>query len=204
MRIIFGVPLVLGACVLATACSSKSPLPGDSHTAASSTAADSGMAMSPATGMSGMQHMSGMSGDPDHDFLRMMSDHHKGMIAMARLAIDSRENLSVKPDARELDKKQNAEIAKMTAILDRQYKDAYTPKVLPDNQQMVDELKGKSGKDFSRAFLSTVIMHHQEAIKMIDAYLPTAKNPEVKSMAEKMKADQTKEIAAFQKELTAL
>ena len=35
---------------------------------------------------------------------------------------------------------------------------------------------------------------------MIDEYLPKAKKPQVKSMAEKMKSDQTGEIADFQEE----
>jgi putative membrane protein len=91
----------------------------------------------------------------------------------------------------------------MVTMLDKQYKDDYTPTIIPDNQQMVDELKGKSGKDYSRTFLANVIKHHEQAVKMIDDYLPTARNAEVKSMAEKMKADQTKEIAKFQKKLAA-
>lgn len=155
------------------------------------------------TGMGDMQNMAGMTGDSDHDFLRMMSDHHKGLIAMAHPTIESKENLSVKPDARQLDKKQDAELEKMITMLDKQYNDDYTPKIIPDNQQMVDELKGKSGKDYSRTFLTNVIKHHEQAIKMIDDYLPKAKNAQLKSMAEKMKTDQTQEIAKFQKELSA-
>jgi len=39
---------------------------------------------------------------------------------------------------------------------------------------------------------------------MVDGYLPNAKSAAVKKMAEKIKADQTKEIADFQKKLTAI
>lgn len=145
-----------------------------------------------------------MTGDADHDFLRMMSDHHKGLIAMVHPTLDKKENLAVKGDASKLDKKQDAELEKMVSMLDQQYKDAYTPMLMPDNQRMVDELNGKSGADYSRNFLKNVIAHHQQAIKMIDDYLPKAKNAQVKSMAEKMKADQTKEISEFQKKLSAM
>lgn len=145
-----------------------------------------------------------MTGDADHDFLRMMSDHHKGLIAMVHPTLDKKENLAVKGDASKLDKKQDAELEKMVSMLDQQYKDAYTPMLMPDNQRMVDELNGKSGADYSRTFLKNVIAHHEQAIKMIDDYLPKAKNAQVKSMAEKMKADQTKEISEFQKKLSAM
>ena len=103
-----------------------------------------------------------------------------------------------------MDKKQDAELEKMITMLDQQYKDTYTPSVMPEHQRMVDELKGKSGADYSRMFLTNVIVHHEQAIKMIDDYLPKAKNAQVKAMAEKMKSDQTKEIAELQRKLGAM
>lgn len=145
-----------------------------------------------------------MTGDADHDFLRMMSDHHKGLIAMVHPTLDKKENLAVKGDAAKMDKKQDAELEKMVTMLDQQYKDAYTPMVMPDNQRIVDELNGKSGADYSRTFLKNVIAHHQQAIKMIDDYLPKAKNAQIKSMAEKMKTDQAKEITELQRKLSAI
>jgi uncharacterized protein (DUF305 family) len=148
--------------------------------------------------------MANMTGDPDRDFLRMMSDHHKGLIALAHPTLEKKENLAVKGDARKMDKAQDAELKKMITMLDRQYKDTYTPSVMPDNQRMVDELNGKSGTEYSRTFLKNVIAHHKQAIKMIDDYLPKSKSPQVKSMAEKMKSDQTKEIAELQKKLGAM
>ena len=179
-----------------------------------STADSTAMAPAPSMSASGdsattstnmqMSGMANMTGDPDRDFLRMMSDHHKGLIAIVHPTLDKKENLAVKGDAAKMDKKQDAEIEKMITMLDQQYKDTYTPSVMPDNQRMVDELKGKSGADYSRTFLKDVIAHHEQAVKMIDEYLPKAKNPQVKSMAEKMKSDQTKEIAEFQRKLSAL
>jgi uncharacterized protein (DUF305 family) len=61
-------------------------------------------------------------------------------------------------------------------------------------------MQGMSGTS-ERTFYQDIIKHHQEAIEMVDAYLPTAKNPMVKQMAAKMKAQQTKEIAEFQQRL---
>lgn len=145
-----------------------------------------------------------VTGDPDRDFLRMMSDHHKGMIAMAHPTIENKEPLSVKDDAKKLDKAQDMEIDKMISMLSTQWTDDYTPSIMPNSQKMVDELKGKSGNDYSRTFLNNVIMHHTEALKMIDDYLPKGKNAEVKRMAEKMKADQSREIAEFKKKVAKL
>lgn len=189
------------------ACSSKTSLPDDNHASATTaTMADSsvGASSSDASRMPAMGAMAPITGDADHDFLRMMSDHHKGMIAMAHPTIELKENVSVKNDARKLDEAQDAEIKTMLAMLSRQYRDAYTPRATPDDQAMAAELNGKSGTDYSRTFLRNTIAHHQQAIKMIDEYLPKGRNTELKRMAAKMKADQSKEITEFEKKLAAL
>lgn len=92
----------------------------------------------------------------------------------------------------------------MVTMLEKDFKDAYSPKVLPAHQAMADALKSKTGKEYDRTFYQDIIQHHQEAIKMVDGYLPNSKNAMLKQMAEKMKADQSREIADFQQKVTAL
>ena len=155
------------------------------------------------SGMKGMGGMS-MTGDADRDFLRMMSDHHKGMILMAHATMERKEGGLAVADANKLDAQQDAELDKMVTMLEKSYKDPYAAKVMPDNQSMADELKAKTGTEYDRTFYQNVIKHHGEAVKMVDAYLPHAKSAAVRKMAEKIKADQTKEIAEFQKKLAAI
>ncbi|MDQ6611065.1 MAG: DUF305 domain-containing protein [Gemmatimonadota bacterium] len=155
------------------------------------------------TGNMAMGNMA-MTGDADHDFLRMMTDHHKGLIRMAHETIESKDKLGVKPIAVKLDKEQDAEMDQMSTMLEKTFKDPYAPKVTPENQTMADELKGKTGAGYDRTFLQNVISHHEQSIKMIDAYLPNAKNPELKAMAEKMKAAQSQQIAELKKQVTMM
>lgn len=193
------------------ACGTKEVAKTDSTSAMapvakSAMAGDTGMAMhgdpplpmhhDTSMGKTAMGNMA-MTGDADHDFLRMMTDHHKGLILMAHETIESPVKLGVKPIASKLDTEQDAEMDAMTTMLEKTFKDPYAPKVTPDNQAMADALKGKTGTDYDHTFLQNVIMHHEQALKMIDAYLPNAKMPELKAMAEKMKAVQTKEIAEY-------
>lgn len=195
--------LALGA---VTACSAEKS--GSDAATVDTAMPVSTMAPSPDTGMAtsrdDMASMANMTGDPDRDFLRMMSDHHMGMIAMAHPTMDFKGELSVKDEAKKLDKNQDAELEKMSTMLSKQWNDDYTPSIMPSNQKMVNDLSGKSGNDYSRTFLKNVVMHHTQALKMIDEYLPKAKNAEVKRMAEKMKADQAREIAEFNKKLASL
>lgn len=197
-RIPPGFTVLVAAATLA-ACSKADQASKDATPAATAAATDTSHAAMPGMG-AGMQ----MTGDADRDFLRMMSDHHKGLSTMAHEAIESKDKITVKDVATRLDTKQDGELDKMGKMLETDYKDVYAPMIMPDNQAMIDALKGKTAKDFDRTFLQNVITHHEQAIKMIDDYLPKAKAPAVKAMAEKMKADQTQEISEFKGRLAKL
>lgn len=205
--------LVIGTSILAfaSACSKGEQERGDSSAGATAAPMASGD-----TAMAGMDHskmagdsMAGMNmamtGDADRDFLRMMIDHHAAMIAMAQDATSGGKASASRTDAQSADSKQTAELKQMQAMLQKQFQDGYQPRVMPDNQQMLNDLKAKSsGKEYDRAFYQHTVMHHQQAVKMVDEYLPKAKNAELKAMAQKMKADQTREIAEFEQKAASL
>lgn len=137
-----------GALAMTTACSGKSDQASSGETSAARAAsAPMPAAAGGADGMAGMDHstmsnmgsmtpMGGATGDPDRDFLRMMSEHHRGMIAMAHLTIEQKKgSAATQADAEMLDTKQDAELDSMVTALEQQFKDAYDPKIMPDNQR---------------------------------------------------------------------
>ena len=180
--------------------SGKAMPSGASTPAATASPSDTSM-----TGMAGMDHskmggMAGMTGNADQDFLRMMSDHHKGMIAMAHPTMDGKgSTATVRADARKIDAAQDAEIDQMVTMLEKDFKDPYQPKFTPGNQAMIDLLAKQTGTAYDRTFYMNVVKHHREALAMIDEYMPKLTRADLKAMAQKMKADQTREIAEFEK-----
>lgn len=65
-------------------------------------------------------------------------------------------------------------------------------------------MKAEMTGDASGDFAGMMIPHHQSAIDMVDVLLAQKDiDPEIKEMAEKMKKEQTKEIAKLQKWLEA-
>lgn len=198
------------AVVLASAgACSTAESPADSAGAAPA-AQQAASTAAPADGMGGhdMSTMSGMAnitGDPDRDFLRMMSDHHKGLIQMAHMTKDRKaSSATTVADATKLDATQDTELDHMVTMLETDFKDAYAPQVLPAHKAMADQLRAKSGSDFDRTFYQNTIAHHQEALKMIDEYSPKLKNAMLKQMAASMRADQAKEIAEYQLKVSKL
>ncbi len=61
-------------------------------------------------------------------------------------------------------------------------------------QDMMSNLKGKTGEDFDKAFLTEMIMHHEGAVVMAKAVLTTSKRPELIELAKNIISAQNSEI----------
>ena len=61
-------------------------------------------------------------------------------------------------------------------------------------QAMSDDLKGKTGDDFDKAFLSEMTAHHQGAVIMAQQVLATSRRPELIKLANDIISAQTSEI----------
>lgn len=59
---------------------------------------------------------------------------------------------------------------------------------------MNDELKGKTGDEFDKAFISEMIVHHEGAVEMAELALTNAKHQEIKDLAKAIISAQNKEI----------
>lgn len=57
------------------------------------------------------------------------------------------------------------------------------------------ELKGKTGDDFDKAFLSEMIVHHEGAVEMAELALTNAKHKEIKDLSSNIIKAQEMEIA---------
>lgn len=161
-----------------------------------------------ATAMAGapdtMAAMPGMATTPARDanqeFLRAMVDHHQSLLQMADTA-QKKAGAAVRAEATKMRTAQRAEQQKMLDMLNAQYGENKMPMVTPGDASMLTMLSGASGAAFDRQFREHVIMHHEQATKLVDQSLPRLTNAELKQMAEKMKADQTREIAELRKKL---
>jgi uncharacterized protein (DUF305 family) len=155
------------------------------------------------TGMGSMDHanMPGMAGarDADQEFLRMMVDHHEGLIVMMDEAMDRASSATAKADAKTLHDKQHDGRDRMLGILKSAYNDNHAPTVMADAKAMNDSLQRKSGASYDRDMYGHIVMHHQEGLKMVDDYLPRLKRADVRQMAQQMRTDQAREISEFQR-----
>ncbi len=61
-------------------------------------------------------------------------------------------------------------------------------------KDMMGNLKGKTGTEFDKAFLSEMIMHHEGAVVMAQAVLTSSQRPELIQLAKNIISAQTTEI----------
>ena len=66
-------------------------------------------------------------------------------------------------------------------------------------QDMVANLKGKTGDEFDKEFIKGMIEHHEGAIEMANEAKVSAKHDEIKKMADEIVSAQSKEIDQMNK-----
>ena len=190
----------LALTLMAACAGSNDAAEGDSGAAAGQKAAAGGDSAAAGTDHSNMPGMNNSPAkDADHEFLRKMADHHEGMIVMLNGAPDKAASATAKADARKLIDKQRPERDSMVAMIKRDYNETHMPMAMQSAKTMAADLNQKSGAAYDRDMYGHVIMHHQEGVKMVDDFLPRLTKAPVRQMAEKMRADQQREIQEFQR-----
>ena len=141
--------------------------------------------------------------DYDRYFIANMITHHEGAVDMAKLALTNASHAEIKTLANSIISSQTIEINNMTAwqkdwgypaSSGEMMMDHSSMGMMDDNAGMMNELKGKTGEAFDKAFLEQMIMHHQSAINMAAPGRTNAKHQEVKDLTAAIITAQTKEI----------
>lgn len=141
--------------------------------------------------------------DYDRYFIATMIAHHQGAVDMANLALKNAQHQEVKDLATAIVSAQTSEITNMTAWQKAWGYPASSGEMMMDhsamgmentNAGMMNELNGKTGEAFDKAFLEQMIMHHQSAINMAAPGKTNAQHQEVKDLTASIIAAQTKEI----------
>jgi uncharacterized protein (DUF305 family) len=198
---------IVPSLLVLSACAGGGDAPDD--TAAPAPAATLGANANPVdTGLSATRHdMAGMDHgamanrsaprDSNQSFLRMMSDHHQGLVAMSDTAM-GKLGAAARTDAQKLRADQKQEQDHMLQMLRSDYKDSITPMILPSNQAMIATVAQAAPGDADRVYYQQVIAHHREGVQMTDKMLPHLTGMS-KDMASTARTKQQREIAAFEK-----
>jgi uncharacterized protein (DUF305 family) len=148
----------------------------------------------------GQMDMSGMKSDPNADrapfdlqFIDTMSEHHRGAIEMAEMALKKSENTELKKFAQKIIDDQKKEIAQMKEWRDKWYAGAPPAKNMEmpgmsDSMKMMmsqdmKKMEAATGKEFDVHFLDMMTPHHAGAVEMAKNALGKAEHQEIKTLA---------------------
>lgn len=149
--------------------------------------------------------------DADVTFAQSMIPHHQQAVVMAKMAGSHASSPDVKSLADKIKAAQGPEIATMTSWLNAWGEDVPSgtdmggmnhdmggddmPGMM--GQSEMNDLDTATGTGFDRMFLTMMIEHHTGALEMAKTEQADGKNPDAVTLAKKIEADQTAEIAVM-------
>jgi putative membrane protein len=125
------------------------------------------------------------SGAPStQDFVTKVAISDMFEIQSSQLALSKEADADTKPFAEKMVQDHQKTSTELKALVDGGKVKATLPTALDSqHQKMLDELKGKNGKDFDASYDQTQLKSHQDAVALFEAYAKSGDNAELKGWA---------------------
>jgi uncharacterized protein (DUF305 family) len=160
-------------------------------------------------GMKGMDHGSGGMASgmmtkngkySDERFIDAMVPHHEGAVDMAQVALKNAEHPEIEQLAKNIITTQRAEIEKLKFIKKQEFGNSRVPTRMGMDQMksmgmMTDPHSLAHKNPFDKAFIASMIPHHQSAIEMAEVALDKSNKPKIKELAANIVTAQKREIS---------
>ena len=128
-------------------------------------------------------------------WVRKMIEHHRGAVAMSKVALAQSLSPEAATMAHQTVAKQTAEIAELEKLVASGTPDpASAAPYRAASMQMHEAMMGAKGADLSETYLRKMIAHHAGAVALSDVALAQGATGAVRARIQKVKADQEKEI----------
>lgn len=133
--------------------------------------------------------------EADKTFINKMIEHHMGAIAMAREAKEKSQRPEITQMANNIISAQEKEIEMMYKWKKDWYNDVEKVEMSTGGHgtSMMQDL-GEADAQFDLRFIKAMTEHHQGALDMAEGVVESSTNDELKTFAEKIISDQSKEI----------
>jgi uncharacterized protein (DUF305 family) len=125
----------------------------------------------------------------DERFIDAMVPHHQGAVEMAEVALDNAEHPELRQLAGDIIADQQAEIARLRAIKEREFGSSEVPIEMSSKEMemmgmMEDHAMLAEQEPFDKAFIDAMIPHHVAAIQMANAAIENTANEEIRELAQ--------------------
>lgn len=124
---------------------------------------------------------------PDQRLVEELANLNRGVALLAHETMHRAGTFPSKADAQAVDKEHDDEMDHLSAAL-KMLNDSYAPRASHADSATATALRTQSGAAYDRAFRSDVVSLDRRAIEAIDHYLPQLTNPQIKTLAQRMRA----------------
>ena len=120
------------------------------------------------------------------DFVNKVAISDMFEVQSSQLALAKQADADTKPFAEKMVQDHQKTSSELKALVEGGKVKATLPTALDsEHQKMLDELKGKSGKEFDSSYDQIQLKAHRDAVALFDAYAKGGDNPELKGWAGK-------------------
>lgn len=143
----------------------------------------------------------GYSGNNDADYAKMMIEHHKGAVEMAKLQLNEGKNPELKKFSEKIMIDQGREIDIMQKHTDKSEKSSNSSDFQTALNASMSAMMGNNTKiynDIDKDFVAQMIPHHQSAVEMAKAYLKFGKDAQLVQISNDIIKNQNAEILFLQ------
>jgi uncharacterized protein (DUF305 family) len=141
--------------------------------------------------------MAAVGADASDTWVRKMIEHHRGAVAMSNIALPLAQDPMVRQMAQMTIDKQTKEIQELEQLVRQGAAPAPETANLyrPGEMQMHERMMAATGATVDETWMRKMIEHHRGAIAMSDVVLTQNPPAQIRALAQKIRSDQTKEIA---------
>lgn len=161
-------------------------------------------------GMKGMDHDSGGIANgmrtkngkySDERFIDAMVPHHERAVEMAKVALKNAEHLEIKRLTKNIITTQKTEIEELKSIKIEEFDTSRVPMNMGQmkGMGMMTDPRTLADRDpFDKAFIDSMIPHHQSAIEMAQVARDKSDNPKIEELATNIISAQKREISQME------
>lgn len=141
--------------------------------------------------------MAAVGADASDTWVRKMIEHHRGAVEMSNILLPLSQDPNVRQMAQATIDKQTKEIQELQNLVRQGAAPAPETADLygQTEMQIHERMMAATGATVDETWMRKMIEHHRGAIAMSDVVLTQNPPAPIRSMAQKIRADQTKEIA---------
>ena len=134
------------------------------------------------------------------DFVDKVAISDMFEIQSSQLALSKQPDKDTKPFAQRMVTDHQKTSKELKSLVDRGKVKATLPSALDsEHQQMLDDLKAQSGKDFDQSYDQIQVKAHEDAVALFTAYAKSGDDPELKKWAAKTLPNLERHLTMAQK-----